>query len=42
MERTSEPLDVIELGAISADTQGNEGRPFEGAGLLPVIGLSDD
>lgn len=42
MERTHEPLDVVELGAISADTQGNDGRIFEGAGYLPVTGLSDD
>jgi hypothetical protein len=35
-------IDIVELGAVSADTQGNKGDPIEGGGLFPVTGLSDD
>ena len=37
-----EELDIVELGNVSADTQGNKGDPIEGGGLFPVTGLSDD
>lgn len=40
MER-NDTLETVELGQISIDTHGDEGRPIEGAGLLPVTGISD-
>lgn len=40
MER-NDALETVELGQISTDTHGDEGRPFEGAGLIPVSGITD-
>lgn len=37
-----EDIDIVELGSVSADTQGNKGDPIEGGGLFQVAGLSDD
>ena len=37
-----EDVDIVELGSVSADTQGNKGDPIEGGGLFQVAGLSDD
>lgn len=34
-------LETVELGQISTDTYGDKGRPFEGAGLIPVEGITD-
>ncbi|WP_268746264.1 hypothetical protein [Sphingopyxis sp. MWB1] len=36
-----EAIETQELGQVSSDTQGDNGRPIEGAGLLPVTGISD-
>lgn len=39
----SEDLDVIELGSVSADTQGGVTGIADGdAGYMNVLGLSDD
>lgn len=40
MER-NDALETVELGQVSTDTHGEEGRPIEGAGLFPVTGISD-
>ena len=29
-----EDIDIVELGSVSADTQGNKGDPIEGGGLF--------
>ena len=42
MDHENDVLDAVELGAVSSDTQGDNGLPIEGGGLYPVAGLSDD
>lgn len=41
MNHVEDTLDLIELGLVSADTQGDDGDPIEGGGLFPVLGLTD-
>lgn len=44
MERDQERFDddLIDLGAASVETQGNNGPPVEVGGLFIVAGISDD
>jgi len=43
MEREAiEPVDLIDLGAASVETQGSDYDFIDGAGQLPQMGLSDD
>ncbi len=43
MERENPtPVELIELGSVSGDTEGNFGRHWELNGLRGTTGLSDD
>lgn len=41
MGRDQEP-DLIDLGSVSQDTRGGEGKYWEGFAEMPHAGLSDD
>jgi hypothetical protein len=42
MERDNDTNDLVELGAVSAETQGVNGQGIDLQIQLPVGGLSDD
>jgi hypothetical protein len=42
MERHEQPSEVIDLGSISEDTLGGEGKYWEGFAEMPHAGLSDE
>lgn len=42
MERDHQAPDVIDLGSVSQDTRGDDGKYWEGFAAMPGAGLSEE